>query len=112
MRSVMLFMGGLARFFYRVIATPIMFGWMIGLTHDWNDELSSNFTYAENTLDTSNFQTATDVKQTTYLAANLIWNPIENVKIGVEYLYGTKEDVGGGTGDAHRLQTSFIFDLP
>ena len=32
MRSVMLFMGGLARFFYRVIATPIMFGWMIGRT--------------------------------------------------------------------------------
>ena len=30
MRSVMLFMGGLARFFYRGIATPIMFGWMIG----------------------------------------------------------------------------------
>ncbi len=30
MRAVMLFMGGLARFFYRVIATPIMFGWMIG----------------------------------------------------------------------------------
>ena len=30
MRSVMLFMSGLARFFYRVIATPIMFGWMIG----------------------------------------------------------------------------------
>lgn len=89
-----------------------MFGWMVGLTHDWNDELSSNFTYAENTLQTSTFQAATDVKQTTYLAANLIWNPIENVKIGVEYLYGTKEDVGGGTGDAHRLQTSFIFDLP
>ena len=30
MRSVMLFMGELARFFYRVIATPIMFGWLIG----------------------------------------------------------------------------------
>lgn len=30
MRSVILFMGGLARFFYRMIATPIMFGWMIG----------------------------------------------------------------------------------
>ncbi|OWU69934.1 hypothetical protein ATO1_24395 [Phaeobacter sp. 22II1-1F12B] len=30
MRSMMIFMGGLARFFYRVIATPIMFGWMIG----------------------------------------------------------------------------------
>ena len=32
MRSVMLFMGGLARFFYRLIATPILFGWMIGRT--------------------------------------------------------------------------------
>jgi len=30
MRSVMLFMGGLARFFYRLIATPILLGWMIG----------------------------------------------------------------------------------
>ena len=30
MRSVMLFMGGLARFFYRLIATPVLFGWMIG----------------------------------------------------------------------------------
>ena len=28
----MLFMGGLARFFYRLIATPILFGWMIGRT--------------------------------------------------------------------------------
>ncbi|MEO1502390.1 MAG: type IV secretory system conjugative DNA transfer family protein [Pseudomonadota bacterium] len=32
MRSVMLFMGGLARFFYRLIATPVLLGWMIGRT--------------------------------------------------------------------------------
>ncbi|MEJ6399548.1 type IV secretory system conjugative DNA transfer family protein [Yoonia sp. 208BN28-4] len=30
MRFLMLLMGGLARFFYRLIATPILFGWMIG----------------------------------------------------------------------------------
>jgi len=89
-----------------------MFGWMIGLTHDWNEELSSNFTYAENRLSTSAFQSPTDVQETTYLAANLIWSPLTNVKIGVEYLYGIKENVGGATGAAHRLQTSFIFDLP
>jgi type IV secretion system protein VirD4 len=28
----MLFIGGLARFFYRLIATPVLFGWMIGRT--------------------------------------------------------------------------------
>ncbi|AUQ64889.1 type IV secretory system conjugative DNA transfer family protein [Phaeobacter inhibens] len=32
MRTVMLFMGGLARFFYRLIATPVLLGWMIGRT--------------------------------------------------------------------------------
>ncbi|MEP2985728.1 MAG: type IV secretory system conjugative DNA transfer family protein [Roseibium sp.] len=32
MRALRLFMGGLARFFYRLIATPILFGWMIGRT--------------------------------------------------------------------------------
>ena len=32
MRSVMLFMGGMARFFYRLIATPVLLGWMIGRT--------------------------------------------------------------------------------
>ncbi|WP_299592908.1 type IV secretory system conjugative DNA transfer family protein [uncultured Tateyamaria sp.] len=32
MRSVMLFIGGLARFFYRLIATPVLLGWMIGRT--------------------------------------------------------------------------------
>ncbi|MEM6890354.1 MAG: hypothetical protein AAF636_19805 [Pseudomonadota bacterium] len=31
-RSVMFFMGGLARFFYRLIATPVLLGWMIGRT--------------------------------------------------------------------------------
>ncbi len=30
MRSVMFFMSGLAQFFYRLIATPILLGWMIG----------------------------------------------------------------------------------
>ena len=32
MRALMLFMGGLARFFYRLIATPVLLGWMIGRT--------------------------------------------------------------------------------
>ncbi|MEL6519273.1 MAG: type IV secretory system conjugative DNA transfer family protein, partial [Pseudomonadota bacterium] len=32
MRALMLVMGGLARFFYRLIATPVLLGWMIGRT--------------------------------------------------------------------------------
>ena len=89
-----------------------LFGWMVGMTHDWNEDLSSNFTYAENSLGTTPFQNPNDVDETTYLAANLIWSPLERVQVGVEYLYGIRKNVNGATGDAHRIQASFIFDLP
>jgi len=89
-----------------------MFGWMVGVTHDWNESLSSNFTYAQNDLGTTAFQAPADVDQTTYLAANLIWSPLERVKVGVEYLHGTRQNVNGAMGAAHRLQASVIFDLP
>lgn len=89
-----------------------LFGWMVGTTHNWTDRLSSNFTYAENSLDNTAFQDPDDVHRTTYLAANLIWNPLERVKVGVEYLYGLREDVDRAIGSANRLQVAFIFDLP
>ncbi|PQO39300.1 hypothetical protein C5Y96_05445 [Blastopirellula marina] len=89
-----------------------MLGWMVGVTHDWNDEWSSNFTYAENTLDNLPGQVSTDVHETTYLAVNLIWQPSDRIRIGTEYLYGIRENINGEIGAANRLQTSFIFDLP
>ncbi len=32
--------------------------------------------------------------------------------LGIEYLYGMRENIDGDSGAAHRLQTAFIFDLP
>ena len=87
-------------------------GWMVGYTWDWTERLSSNFTYAENALDNSLLQSPSDERQTTYLAVNSIWNPVDRVKVGIEYLYGVLENVDREKGDAHRIQTAFIFDLP
>jgi len=89
-----------------------LFGWMVGITHNWSDGLSSNFTYAENSLDNTAFQDPDDVHRTTYLAANLIWRPLERVKLGIEYLYGLRENIDREVGSANRLQVAFIFDLP
>jgi hypothetical protein len=57
---------------------------LIGITHDWTDRPSSNYTYAENHLDSTAFQDPDDVHKTTYLAANLIWQPWERVRLGIE----------------------------
>ena len=89
-----------------------LFGWMVGLTQTWNEKWSSNFTYAENSLDNAALQALDDVHRTTYLAANLVWNPLERVWTGIEYLYGFRENVDRAIGVAHRMQVGFIFELP
>ncbi|CAK9014553.1 Uncharacterized protein SCF082_LOCUS12370, partial [Durusdinium trenchii] len=89
-----------------------MFGWMVGTTHDWTETLSSNFTYAENRLENTAFQAPDAVHRTTYLAANLMWTPLHRVTVGVEYLYGIRQNLDREAAAAHRLQASFIFDLP
>ena len=87
-------------------------GWMVGYTRDWTERLTSNFTYAENTLDNSLLQPPDDVHRTTYLSANLIWNPETRVRVGIEYLNGLRENIDRQVGVANRIQVAFIFDLP
>ena len=89
-----------------------MFGWMIGLKHVWNDRLTSNLTYSELTLDPIAGQAGTNLRSTNYLAVNLIHNPIDRVFIGIEYLYGIRENQNSDQADATRLQMSFGFYLP
>lgn len=94
------------------IAILPMFGWMVGIHHRWNDSLTSNVTFSQLALEDVPGQNPNNLLGTNYLAVNLIANPYERVFCGIEYLYGTRDDVSGASGSAHRLQTSFGFYLP
>jgi hypothetical protein len=89
-----------------------VFGWMVGVKHEWNDSWTSNFTFSELALGDVPGQAPTNLKSTTYLAVNLIANPYERVFCGIEYLYGIREDVDGDSGSANRLQVACGFFLP
>lgn len=89
-----------------------MFGWMIGMHHEWSDALTSNFTFSELALDDIPGQDPDNLLRTTYLALNLIANPYERVFCGIEYLYGVRQDVSGDSGSANRLQIACGFYLP
>ncbi len=89
-----------------------MSGWMFGVHHEWTDSLTSNLTFSELSLDDLPGQDLNNLRRTTYLAFNLIANPYKRVFCGVEYLYGSREDLSGAEGSAHRLQASFGFFLP
>jgi hypothetical protein len=88
------------------------FGWMIGTTHEWNSKLSSNFTFAESHFQNTSGQLSTDINNLTYLAANVIWTPLERFEFGVEYLYGKREDISGESGIANRIQFAVFYYLP
>lgn len=89
-----------------------MFGWMVGVHHEWTEQLTSNFTFSKLSLEDIPGQAPENLRETTYLAINLIANPLDRVFCGVEYLYGIRDDVGGASASAHRLQMSFGFYLP
>jgi hypothetical protein len=88
------------------------FGWMAGATHEWNDKLSSNLTFAESHFQNTAGQPAGDINNLTYLATNLIWEPQDGLQIGLEYLYGKRENINGDSGLANRIQFAIFYYLP
>lgn len=89
-----------------------VFGWMAGLSHRWTERLQSNVVYSVNKLNSPSYQPGEELHMNSYFATNLIWSPATNYFMGMEYLYGTRENVNGDDAEAHRLQTSFGFYLP
>ena len=94
------------------LGTLDTFGGMVGWTLSWADQLTSNFTCSESRIDNLPAQPDDALKLNTYLAVNLIWNPMDHMFVGVEYLLGTIEDKDLQRGEANRVLMSFGFFLP
>jgi hypothetical protein len=85
---------------------------MVSYEHFWSDAVSSNLTYSTAHADNTDGQTGDAVKNLRYAAVNLIWRFLSWASVGVEYLYGSREDNDGSDGEANRIMMSFKFLLP
>lgn len=83
-----------------------------GYRHHWSNQLRSNIAYRISGRETDDTRPETSLRRTQYIATNLIWRPISNVDIGIEYLFGERLNRVFQTGSANRLQCSFIWRLP
>ena len=86
--------------------------WYVGLKHQWKKRWSSNFTYSAAHVEHTAFQAKDSLALNRYVAANLIWQPSEHGFVGVEYLWGYRENGDGKGDDANRLMMSVGFILP
>jgi hypothetical protein len=82
-----------------------------GIQHFWTEKFRSNLTYGHVSADNPASVPSDALDSTTYASANFIWNPFKKLTLGVEYLWGRREDVDGASGTSNRLLFSSRFDF-
>jgi hypothetical protein len=110
-----------------IIVKPVtVYGGEIGYQHWWLDNLRSNFNAGINKIDINanvinNIgisgtataygagQAAADNKELVAAHANLIWNPVSFVDIGVEYIFGYRQVVNGSNATMSTLESKLAF---
>jgi cell division protein FtsB len=87
------------------------FGAMIGYTHKWDDTLRSTASYGYVHLDNQFSQEPNAYHITHYASMNLVWQVRKRLSLGLEGLYGFKEEKSGADGDAFRIQIGAVYSI-
>jgi hypothetical protein len=72
--------------------------------HYWASQVRSNATFGFVQVQNTAFQPASTYHKGTYTSANLIWNVVASLDLGVEGIYGWVENKGGVRANAPRFQ--------
>jgi len=88
------------------IHLPKQWGAYIAYRHFWMDALRSNVVLSEASEKNPSGTPATTNKSTRSAHVNLIWSPVPNTDMGMEYIYGFRETEDGLKGHLNRLQAS------
>jgi len=89
-------------------AIPVTAGYLY-YNKQWNKKWSSTIGYSYLTVDNLATQKDKALKNSTYTSTNLIWYPTNQVKAGIELLYGDVQSNSGLEADNYRVQMSVGF---
>ena len=91
-------------------------GFYLDYEHQWKGsklgrdmKLRSSFIWSFVTVNNLDFQPDEAYRRTNRLSMNLVFSPIERIDVGVEYLYGTRENKNGDRGSSDQFQVVGIF---
>ena len=76
----------------------------------WNDKWSSSIGWSMTDLDTEDGQAGTEFETGQIVNVNLLHYPTEHVMLGLEGIWGKREDVDGEDGEDYRIQFSIKVD--
>ena len=84
---------------------------MVGYTHQWSAKFRSTGTFGYVNLQNEQQQTPEAYHETYYSSLNLVWQLRKRLSIGLECLYGYKDENSGAHGDVWRVQTGLVYSL-
>jgi hypothetical protein len=84
---------------------------MAGYTHQWSEKFRSTATFGYVNLQNEQQQNPEAYHETYYGSANLVWQLRKRLSVGVECLYGYKDEKSGAHGDVWRIQTGMVYSL-
>jgi hypothetical protein len=85
------------------------YGWFVAYEQWWGKKWLSNVTYGANQSENPDTLPDNTYQGANYVTANLLWLPVERMGVGLEYLYGFRENQDGQKGDASRIQMAFQY---
>lgn len=77
----------------------------VAYNHFWVSKLSSSFSVASYQAFHDEAIVSQEINNSSYsLSGNLKYDPVPQLRFGVEYMYGFRELLGGTNGAFHRIQ--------
>ena len=89
----------------RAKALPLL-NWLVYYDHWWSPQWSSSIGFSQNIQNNFVTQFDTEQHQGSYASVNLIYYPMQNVKFGVEGLWGERVNKDGSKASDQRIQFS------
>lgn len=77
--------------------------------HFWTPKLATTFGYSYLAVDSESIQPVTDYESGHYAVGNFWYYATERILMGVEALYGIREDIDGDSGDDFRVSFSMQY---
>jgi hypothetical protein len=85
------------------------YGWFLSYEQWWAKKWASVISYGENGNDLTNTLPGSTYSRADYVSANLIWLPTDRMGVGMEGLYGFRQNKNGDKGDNTRIQMAFQY---
>ena len=91
-------------------ALPVVAG-LFGYTHHWNEALRSTVSYGYVDVNNAASQDGDAYDITHYASINLVWQIRKRLSVGLEELYGFKEENDGDDGSVFRTQLGLVYQI-